>query len=181
MSILFIIRLGQKITSKYYADKDRHDHIRAKMTELGRLLLELKRSDIPDIATALLPGAFSNAPEGGSNSRRFFWIRFKLCHPVIGVENRPLVKKMCSHSQNEGLSDIRWWTNWKIRRIWASIYQRMGVWNQTTLKRNKPKLLPLASDIILLTEFFYTRMQLTDNDEGSDVIVGEHISTYCSI
>lgn len=54
-----ITRFGQKITCKHFADKDRHDHIRAKMRELGRLLLELKRSDIPDIAIALLPEHFS--------------------------------------------------------------------------------------------------------------------------
>ena len=54
-----IMQFAHKLTMKHYADRDRHEHIRCKIREVGRLMLHLRKDHgITSLADALDPTQF---------------------------------------------------------------------------------------------------------------------------
>ena len=158
-----IIKYGNKMCSKLRLEGDQQHHISNKMRELARLVLEARKgcSSIASLKDCLQPKNFEFVIEAATELAGWNDEEGYMEVPSIGIKLGYSLKKCVAIVKSEGIIN-----NLKSLKIQCDDFKELLAysWNdeinraaRTTLdkrKWNKPKLLPLTSDIQKLVGHF---------------------------
>ena len=101
-----IMKYADKLTLKHFADQDKHEYVRAKIRELGRLLNVLKADhDIQSIADAIDPCRFRNVLQSVRRVAGFVGTTGQYATPSLALKLGYALKKCATILQSKGLQE----------------------------------------------------------------------------
>lgn len=158
-----ILEYGQKLFNKHGHDPHQYNYIRCKLRELGRLVLELRVSS--DNANSYLedfiqPSKFKQVTESVKVIAGYNTESNSYTTPSLALKLGHSLRKCTLISQSKaiesGSADKIQMSKafMKLMNInWTDEMSTQALRTLSELKRNKPKMLPLANDVRLLSEF----------------------------
>jgi len=156
---LLILQLANKLTAKHYTDPDKHEHIRCKVREMGRLLVQLKEDHkIGSICEALDPTRFRQLVQSVRSVAGFNEETHSYTTPSLALKLGHSLKKCAVFLISEALQ-----TASKQKEEQANAFIRLSEieWSDQVSsnalrslhdnKLNQPTILPLTQDIAKLS------------------------------
>ena len=171
-----ILQFAHKLTAKHYHDPDLHDHVRNKVREVGRLLVQVRKDHgMSSLSDALNPAHFSQLATSVRKVAGFNPETNSFASPSLALKLGHSLKK-CAMSLlgialRSGTKDDEDKANGFIRLCdieWADEVSRRALCTLRDHKLNKVSILPLAEDISKMHDFL-TRsaaeaLQVFEND-----------------
>ena len=176
-----ILQYAQKLTLKHGSDPDRHEHVRCKIRELGRLLVELKEQEMQSIADALDPKRFKNLVSSVHKVCGFCHDTSTYNTPSLALKLGHTLKKCAVMLISEALQtcskEMEEKANAFIRLCdieWSDQISSRALKTLHDMKLNRPTILPLADDIAKMTHYLSEKaaeatkqLQLSQSDACS--------------
>jgi len=176
-----IMQFAQKLTLKHYCDADKHEYIRAKVREMGRLLTVLKTEhNIQTILEAIVPANFQVLLQCVRKVAGFNNTECTYKTPSLALKLGHSMKKCAMMAKSKGLQE----SNQEMQSNadaflqmceieWSSEVSDAALKTLHTNKMNKVTVLPLARDIATLSSYLTTVVQksvdeLTGNEGDAD-------------
>jgi len=156
-----IIGYAQKLTLKHFSDPGKHEYVRNKIRELGRLLLVLKTDyNIQSISDGITPANFQKVIAAVRKVTGFNDKTISYTIPSLALKLGHALNSCAENMLSEGLQK----TNKLMQRNaetfirlyeieWSSQISSSALKTLDTKKMNKIKVLPLARDISKLSNY----------------------------
>ena len=156
-----ILQFAHKLTAKHYHDPDLHAHVRCKVREVGRLMVQLRTDHgMSSLSDALNPANFSQLVTSVRKVAGFNSDTKSFASPSLALKLGHSLKKCaisllgialrngCKDEEDKANAFIRLcdieWTDEVCRRALCTLHDQ---------KLNKVTILPLAEDISKMHEF----------------------------
>ena len=153
-----ILQYAQKLTIKHGSDPDRHEHVRCKVRELGRLLVQLKEHGIHSIADALDPERFKDLVYSVHQVCGFCHDTTTYSTPSLALKLGHTLKKcavmLISEALQTSSKEVEEKSTAFIRLCdieWADQISSKALKTLHDMRLNKQTILPLADDIAKMT------------------------------
>lgn len=154
------MKFAHKLSMKHYHDQDRHEHVRCKLRELGRLMLQLKNSfpsQIPSLAAALEPAQFQTLVECVRQVSGFNLETNNFATPSLALKLGHSLKKCAMILLSEALQTMSKDQEDKAKAFirlcemeWSSEVSTAALGTLHSQKLNRMTVLPLTEDIVKL-------------------------------
>jgi len=159
-----LMEYAHRLTRKHYSDVDKHEHVRCKVRELGRLLIQLKKDHgIQSIATALDPKYFQNVLSSVRRVAGFSDELQRFVAPSLALKLGHSVKKcamlLVSTALQLSSKEAEEKASGFIRLCdidWSHEVSSAALTTLKDKKLNSTQILPLTEDISKLHAFLRT-------------------------
>lgn len=160
MNDMLILQFAQKLAMKHYDDDDRHEHVRCKVRELGRLLVQLKEDydQVQSLADAIDPMFFRNVIVSVKKVAGYNEATGAFAVPSLALKLGHSLKKCATIQLSEALQthsrDMEEKANKFIQLCemnWSHEISTAALKTLSNKKLNKVTIMPLTSDIAKLT------------------------------
>jgi hypothetical protein len=178
-----IMQLAHKLTLKHFADQDKHDHVRAKIREVGRLLVCLKQDkQINSIREALDPARFKDVVDCVRKVAGYVEASNTYDKPSLAVKLGHSLHKCAAYLKSMALQECNGDLLTRADAFehlysieWSSEVSTAALRSLNDRKLNKVTVLPLARDIKRLSEFLSqmvtsSMQKLNSGDSSSECI-----------
>ena len=167
-----IIQFAHKLTAKHFSDPDKHEHVRCKLRELGRLVVQLKQEHkVHSLADALDPTCFKNLVSSVHKVCGFSYDTTKYSIPSLALKLGHSLKKcsmiLISEALQTGSKDKEDRGNAFVRLCdieWSDQISAKALKTLHDHKLNKVTILPLAADISKMTHYLSCESEKAMND-----------------
>ena len=156
-----IMQFARRLTGKHYADPDRHEHVRCKIREVGRLLLQLKKDHrIPSMADALDPLQYQKVVSSVRQVSGFDHQTNSFSTPSLALKLGHSLKKCAMLLVSEALQTGSKYKEEKANAFirlcdmeWSNEVSTTALSTLRTQKLNKVTIVPLTEDITKMHSF----------------------------
>ncbi len=144
-----ILKLGQHLFNKHGHDVTKHEYIRQKMRETGRLVLQgRKNSKLKEVSDFFIPANFPHVIEAVHKAPS---LALKLGHNLKKMANVIECEAMMSGDKN-ALNNVQ-----AFKQIcdtkWSECVSSQALRNLSEAKWNSPQLLPFADDVKTMHQY----------------------------
>ena len=156
-----IMKFAEKLTLKHFSDRDKHEYVRAKIRELGRLLASLKSSfNINSIREAIDPAHFQKVINCVRTVSGFDCSTGMYKTPSLALKLGHAMKKCAVLLKSAALQESNKELEVKSDAFlqlcdmeWTSEVSSMAMKTLRSKKMNKTAVLPLTRDISKLSSY----------------------------
>jgi hypothetical protein len=152
-----VMQYIDRLSNKHYHDTDKHEHVRCKLRELGRLLLQLRDHGVKTITEAVHPANFQKLTASVRKVAGFDTETNAFGTPSLALKLGHAMKKcamiLLSEALQGGLSDQEANVNRFIQlrdMDWSHEISTAVLNSLRSQRLNSSQLLPLAEDIAKL-------------------------------
>jgi len=162
-----IMQYAQKLTLKHYADMDKHEYIRSKVREIGRLLLVLKSEhNIQAILEAIKPANFNVLLQCVRKVSGFSESTCTYMTPSLALKLGHSMKKCAMMAKSKGIQESNHEMQCNADAFiqlceieWSSEISDAALKTMHANKMNKVTVLPLPRDISKLSSYLTNVVQ----------------------
>ena len=159
-----IMEYAHRLTNKHYSDVDKHEHVRCKLREIGRLLIQLRTDHgIQSIAAALDPKYFQNVVNSVRKVAGFCDVQHRFATPSLALKLGHSVKKcamiLVSAALQSASREVEEKANAFMRLCeidWSHEVSSSALTTLKDKKLNSTQILPLTEDISKFHDFLRT-------------------------
>ena len=164
-----IMKYAEKLTLKHFADQDKHEYVRAKIRELGRLLSVLKaENNIQSIADAIHPCRFQAVLKSVRRVTGFVHMTGKYATPSLALKLGHALRKCATILKSKQLQEANKVMEKQADDFtqlcdieWSSEISSLALKTLHDQKINKVTMMPITRDIVKLSSY------LTKTAEGA--------------
>lgn len=179
-----INEFGRSHTNKLGHDKDSHNQIRTELRSIGRLVLkyrETSRQKGASLSSMLGPREFLEVTAAVRELALFDTEKHAYAKPTLGLKLGHCLKKAALINVNKALMEGDQALEERSRNFltlytnkWAEEVSTHALRSMYDGKRNNPKLLPLTSDVVKMSNFIkeesvrFLQLLVTGNEEDKE-------------
>jgi hypothetical protein len=161
-----ILDLGKQIFDRFAADEDKVEYVNNKMRELGHLVKELRKSNIPHLQSCFKPALFETVTNAvkvvaGFNPENYTYAKPSLALK-LGYSLKKCVQIIKSQALRNGLgyaySEAKEFAE-LLDSDWASEVSSRAVRTLYDRRMNKEIQIPLTKDIVKLHDVIHQEIQ----------------------
>ncbi|XP_045915514.1 uncharacterized protein LOC123977076 [Micropterus dolomieu] len=177
-----IIQLAQYLCEKYRNNPNKHDYIRQKLREMGRLLLALHKKSVFSFEDAIKPRNFYKVVEAVKDIAGFNEKLQGYNKPSLALKLGHSLKKigtivLSKHDGNEQMkSDAK--TFMKLcAKEWSELVSHTALASLSGQKVNNPSTIPFTRDV----QVFYKYLETTSASATENLTVSESPQVYSAL
>ncbi|ROI46639.1 N-lysine methyltransferase KMT5A [Anabarilius grahami] len=189
----YLMQFAQSLFNKHGSDRSKHEYIRQKVRELGRLLVTLRHTTrIHNMEEAIKPGNFFiltsavKRVSGFDNENNTFKapsLALKIGHSLRKISDLIMCRALMEEDQEVIDSIRRFHTLHETK--WSELVSHSALSNLSEAKYNKSTRLPLAKDVQKLQLYLGQQVELTKEKLADNPTAGSYAAlakvTLCQV
>ncbi|XP_073714013.1 uncharacterized protein [Misgurnus anguillicaudatus] len=189
----YLMQFAQSLFNKHGNDRSKHEYIRQKVRELGRLLVTLRHTTrIHNMEEAIKPGNFFiltsavKKVSGFDNEKNTFKapsLALKIGHSLRKISDLIMCRALMEEDQGVIDSIRRFHTLHETK--WSELVSHSALSNLSEAKYNKSSRLPLAKDVQKLQLYLGQQVELTREKLANNPTAGTYAAlakvTLCQV
>lgn len=189
----YLMQFAQSLFNKHGSDRSKHEYIRQKVRELGRLLVTLRHTTrIHNMEEAIKPGNFFiltsavKRVSGFDNENNTFKapsLALKIGHSLRKISDLIMCRALMEEDQEVIDSIRRFHTLHETK--WSELVSHSALSNLSEAKYNKSTRLPLAKDVQKLQLYLGQQVELTKEKLADNPTAGTYAAlakvTLCQV
>ncbi|XP_051730105.1 uncharacterized protein LOC127501876 isoform X2 [Ctenopharyngodon idella] len=189
----YLMQFSQSLFNKHGSDRSKHEYIRQKVRELGRLLVTLRHTTrIHNMEEAIKPGNFFiltsavKRVSGFDNKNNTFKapsLALKIGHSLRKISDLIMCRALMEEDQEVIDSIRRFHTLHETK--WSELVSHSALSNLSEAKYNKSTRLPLAKDVQKLQLYLGQQVELTKEKLANNPTAGTYAAlakvTLCQV
>lgn len=189
----YLLQFAQSLFNKHGSDRSKHEYIRQKVRELGRLLVTLRHTTrIHNMEEAIKPGNFFiltsavKRVSGFDHENSTFKapsLALKIGHSLRKISDLIMCRALMEEDQEVIDSIRRFHTLHETK--WSELVSHSALSNLSEAKYNKSSRLPLAKDVQKLQVYLGQQVELTKEKLADNPTAGTYAAlakvTLCQV
>ncbi|KAK7132910.1 hypothetical protein R3I93_019232 [Phoxinus phoxinus] len=189
----YLLQFAQSLFNKHGSDRSKHEYIRQKVRELGRLLVTLRHTTrIHNMEEAIKPGNFFvltsavkkvSGFDHENNTFKAPSLALKIGHSLRKISDLIMCRALMEEDQ-EGIDSIRRFHTLHETK-WSELVSHSALSNLSEAKYNKSTRLPLAKDVQKLQLYLGQQVELAKEKLADNPTAGTYAAlaklTLCQV